>query len=230
MALGNWIRVVDYKYSLAPLSSVGSIKGVGGRFNVGRDVNASQFPTFPALYIGQDGETALREKFSIKQEGRGGLSREELALTSAGSHSSVTISGNIENIFNLAKGRNLDPIVQIISKFKIPREVIDLGNSIGETTSLIRTRARLVQSLMKENWREEPSQFSVPANSQIFGRLVRDAGFDGIIYPSTKSSKRCLAIFPENLANSASHLEISGPYPEEIEHSSLNSDTWGKLV
>ena len=35
----GWHRIVDYKYSNAPLSVVGSIKSYGGRFNIGQDVD-----------------------------------------------------------------------------------------------------------------------------------------------------------------------------------------------
>jgi hypothetical protein len=31
----GWSRIVDYRYGLEPLSVAGSLKGEGGRFNVG---------------------------------------------------------------------------------------------------------------------------------------------------------------------------------------------------
>lgn len=228
--LEDWVRVVGYKYTLVPLSSAGSTIWTGGRFNIGQGVDPTRFPTFPALYIGENGETALRERYGIKQKGRGGLSPEELALTTTTSHSLVTISGRVDNVFDLTKKRSLNSFVAIISKFKIPKEIVKLGSSIGKPTVLIKTNSLLYQNLMKENWREDPAQFSVPANSQVFGRLVKDAGYDGMIYSSTKASNRCLVIFLENFENSDSHLELSGEYPDSIEHPSLNSDTWKNLV
>jgi hypothetical protein len=33
-------RIVDYRYSFAPLSVAGSVKGIGGRFNIGAELAA----------------------------------------------------------------------------------------------------------------------------------------------------------------------------------------------
>ncbi len=74
-----WQRAVKYKYSLAPLSTKGSLVDPGGRFNIGA-IDPSRFPLFPALYLASDKKTALAELL-----GRDGpvdsLTPEELALT-----------------------------------------------------------------------------------------------------------------------------------------------------
>jgi hypothetical protein len=54
----DWCRIVDYRYSLAPLSVAGSLK-VGGRFNIGEDLEPATFTPFPALYVAENFETAL---------------------------------------------------------------------------------------------------------------------------------------------------------------------------
>jgi RES domain-containing protein len=56
-----WSRIQDYRYSMTPLSLVGSLMQ-GGRFNIGNDIDPSQFPAFPALYVAEDYETAYAEK------------------------------------------------------------------------------------------------------------------------------------------------------------------------
>lgn len=38
-AFEGWARIVDYRYCLAPLSVAGSLKGNGGRFNIGGGLN-----------------------------------------------------------------------------------------------------------------------------------------------------------------------------------------------
>jgi hypothetical protein len=59
-------------------------------------------------------------------------------------------------------------------------------------------------------------QFDLPSNSQIFGRLVSGAGIHAILYPSTRASpQRCLALFPQNWAGSASFVEVIDAMPEE---------------
>jgi len=59
--LAGWGRSMPYRYSNTPLSCVGSLKWVGGRFNYGVDIDNSRFTPFPALYLAEDFETGLRE-------------------------------------------------------------------------------------------------------------------------------------------------------------------------
>jgi len=46
--ISRWQRAVKYKYGLHPLSTVGSLSFIGGRFNTGKGVN-SELPFFPGL-------------------------------------------------------------------------------------------------------------------------------------------------------------------------------------
>ena len=39
--------------------------------------------------------------------------------------------------------------------------------------------------------------------------FVKQAGFEGIIYPSTKGEGECIALFPDQLEGSDSYLELS---------------------
>jgi len=55
----GWCRIIDYGYGLQPLSLAGSLKGEGGRFNIGGDLSPGAFTPFPALYIAQDYEAAF---------------------------------------------------------------------------------------------------------------------------------------------------------------------------
>jgi hypothetical protein len=82
----GWSRIVDYRYGLQPLSLAGSLKGEGGRFNIGADLSPGTFTGFPALYVAEDYEAAFRERFSASSAAKpGGLTAEELALRSPGS-------------------------------------------------------------------------------------------------------------------------------------------------
>ena len=75
------------------------------------------------------------------------------------------------------------------------------------------------------NWRAWPLQFDVPSNSQVLGRLLRDAGYEAVLYPSSKGPMQCLAVFPENLHASDSFLELSGAYPEVVTGRRLDATT-----
>ena len=81
MELSRWTRVVTYQYSLEPLSSAGSLKNIGGRFNAGVELDANTLNPWPALYLAEDYETAFREKFQMPHgELTEGLTPQELAL------------------------------------------------------------------------------------------------------------------------------------------------------
>ena len=53
-------------------------------------------------------------------------------------------------------------------------------------------------------------QFDVPANSQILGQIAYEAGIEGILFPSVKTDKKNLAIYPENFKDSDAYIEIRG--------------------
>ena len=228
----NWVRLVSYKYSLEPLSSKGSISWVGGRFNFGKRIDAARFPPFNALYLASDFETGLREKFALGAKGNVlGLTREELALLHSHSTSSISVSGVIHNVFNLTKLSSLKEFVKIIKDFEIPVDVQKLGANVGiDKLSVIRSAKTLRDNLMAENWREWPTLHDIPSNSQIFGKILVDAGFEGILYPSSKGAGTCLAIFPKNLRKSCSFVEVSDAAPKELKNKRLDSSTFSKLT
>lgn len=81
---------------------------------------------------------------------------------------------------------------------------------------------------MHDSWRNSPAQIDVPANSQILGQLAHESGIEAILYPSKMSStKKCLAIFPENFSNSDSFVKIQDKIlPENLKISELNAETY----
>jgi hypothetical protein len=73
-AVDRWVRVTDWRWNLTPLSPAGSLNGIGGRFNIGRDLDRARGQAFPCLYIAEDVETAYREYFGAPLTSRvGGL-------------------------------------------------------------------------------------------------------------------------------------------------------------
>lgn len=59
----EWVRIVPFKYTLEPLSSKGSIRSIGGRFNFGRELDCPSYTHFNALYIAGNTKTAYNERF-----------------------------------------------------------------------------------------------------------------------------------------------------------------------
>jgi len=227
----RWVRIVDYKHSLEPLSSKGSLVK-GGRFNIGNDIDPGKFPSFPALYIAKNYDTAYLEKFGEPDSIRGDvLSGHELALRKPSSFSSLNISGQLNNLFDLSQPANLRAFGKIISKFKMPTELKVLANTLGiKPPWLISKSSLLKQNLMATNWREWPAQFQIPANPQVFGRLVMDAGFDGVLYQSTRANSKCMAIFPSNIDGSDSYVELADEPPNGIIYTRLDTNSSRDLI
>ena len=72
-------------------------------------------------------------------------------------------------------------------------------------------------------------QFGIPAPSQTMAELIKVAGYEGVLYPSSKGSGRCLAVFPESLSD-ASHIELIGPVPSPATITRLDSNTAALLA
>ncbi len=226
--LDGWARVVDFKYSLESLSSAGSTKGIGGRFNYGEGIDPINFTPFPALYLAEDNETAMQERFGSGSSDS--FTAAELALRSSTSFSCVKVRGEFADIFDLTDSESVKEFVKIISKIPVTREMYRLSKTAKSNVPIIITSVEiLMQSLMAEDWRAEVMLFDLPANSQIFGKIVKDCGYEGILYQSVKGKGKCLAVFPESLQYSSSYIEIAGPAPSGSV-TRLDSSTWADLV
>ena len=214
-----WVRLVDYRYTNEPLSTRGSIKGDGGRFNIGASLNPATYTPFPALYAAEDFSTAYRERFGIDRDSIvGGLSAEELTLRNESSFSSVCLAIRVESCIDVGDLDSLSATADVLRKFKLPKSIASLAKSLRLTPpGLVRSAAGLQRQLLNPTWRTEPVQYGLPSNSQIFGRLCANAGVHAILYPSARDSeKRCLALFPQNWEGSTSFVEIVGDVPPEI--------------
>ncbi|SFN47808.1 RES family NAD+ phosphorylase [Variovorax sp. OV329] len=230
MEFTSWVRIVTYRYGLAPLSSAGSLHGVGGRFNAGTDLDDQTLKAWPCLYIAQDYETAFREKFQLATgDNLGGLTALDLALTPNASHSTVVLRGQLANVFALNDDKALNAVCRVLRRIKMPEAAVRLQKRLkisSRDNYMIRSPFQLKRALLAQNWRLQPVQFGMPAPSQIFAELIRAAGFEGVLYESTKGPGQCLAIFPEALED-GSYVELVDPAPEPIKHTRLdctNSD------
>lgn len=227
-AFQDWARIVDWRYSTVPLSMAGSVRGDGGRFNIGSTLNPAAYSPFPALYLAEDFETAYRERFALSRTRTvGGLSAEELALRRPNSFTHVTLQGSVDSIIDIGRPEALKAIVTVIAGFKTPNNVLSMARALGlRPPSLIRTTASLQRQLLHANWRLQPSQYDLPANSQIFGRLCVGAGVHGVLYSSAKdTSKRCLALFPQNWREAESFVEVVDTPPSQASATRLDGSS-----
>lgn len=206
-------RAVKYRYSLHPLSTKGSTRDIGQRFNVG-DINVN-VPSFPALYIASDKDTALQETLGQISTEHQLLTPQELALTNPQSETIVSVSGQLDQVFDLRSSDKLDKFVGLIKDFAVPLQVIKQAKALGTEVSLVDTVERLYESVLDVDWRKLPRFFDVPSNSQIFGQLVYNAKIAGIVYLSKLTNKECLAIFPRNFQRSLSFVQLDDPPPDD---------------
>ena len=224
----GWARVIDFKYSLESLSSVGSTKSIGGRFNYGEGIDSTLFTPFPALYLAEDNETAMQERFGISKSGD--FTASEFALREEASFSCVKVRGSLADIFDLTDPESVKEFIKAISKISVTREMYRLAKAAKSNAPIIISSVdTLLKSLMDEDWRAVVMLFDLPANSQIFGKIVKDCGCEGILYQSVKGKGNCLAVFPDSLQHSSSYIEIADSAPPGSINR-LDSSSWDKLV
>ena len=227
--LQGWCRIVDYQYSIHPLSARGSLIK-SGRFNFGNDLERKSQPTFPALYCAGSHETAYVEKFGASGKAPA-FAGHEFALRIPTSFSVVQLNGVVKNVFDLKRESNLKPFLKVINKFGLPDELKKLARELGIRTPYLVTNIRdLKFTFMRPDWRSLPMQFGIPSNPQIFGNLLRNAGFEGVLYPSSKGNESCLAVFPENLTGSDSFVELADATPAGVSNIRLDANTWRDFI
>jgi|SRR5580700_10823682 hypothetical protein len=208
----KWQRAVKYKYSLEPLSTKGSVSDPGGRFNIGA-IDTARYSLFPALYLASDKGTCLAELLG-REGAENSLTAEELALTKPDSVAVVSVSGKLESVLDVRELSNLAGFVSLVKDFRLSKSLISKTRKLGlRPLRLVRTTGGLSNELRRPNWRVSPMLFDVPSPSQIFGRIVLDAGVEGILYTSVLTQKSCLALYPQNLQNSSSYIELDDPAP-----------------
>ena len=217
LQLKNWARIVDYQWTLHPLSAAGSLTGYGGRFNAGTEIEGKTFDPWPSLYLASDHPTAFREKFQIEAgQTVDGLSPEELALTPGHSHTTVFVNGKLSRVFSLTPA-NLGPVARVLAKIRMPERAEPIKRKLKIKQNDLRmmtTGKQLYDAAAVHNWRVLPVQFGLPAASQILAELIRAADFEAVSYQSSKSGGTCLAVFVDRLVP-GSYLEISGTPPAQ---------------
>ncbi|MDR3492706.1 MAG: RES family NAD+ phosphorylase [Gammaproteobacteria bacterium] len=222
----NWQRAVKYKYGLHPLSTVGSLGFIGGRFNTGAGVNP-EVPFFSGLYLAQDKDTALQEHLGQEASPDSKITPRELALTNPASETIVSVSGKLDKIFDLTNSDNLIPFVELIKKFKLSKELMVSASKLSVVKpGIVQTAKSLLKTLLNPDWRALPSNYDVPANSQIFGHLVYSSGIEGILYPSKFTKIPCLVIFPRNFVGTDSFIILDDDVPHPKVPCRLDASNW----
>ena len=147
---------------------------------------------------------------------RASLSLQQLALRRLSSFTAFTLRGHIDQVLDLRSTQELAAFAAIVSTFSLSNETRRFARRSGlRPRLLVKTPAELRWRILSDlqKWRTQPQMFGIPASSQIFGRLVRDAGFEAILYPSQRAAGMNLAVFVENFRDSSSRIEVVGGAP-----------------
>jgi hypothetical protein len=222
----HWCRVTDWQWNLTPLSPAGSIKDIGGRFNIGATLDRARGQAFPCVYLAENVETAYAEYFgNALSTAAGPLTLSEFALRRETSFATFFLKGQIETVLDLRDEKSLLAFVQVIRYFDISSQTKAAIRSAGlPRREIIRTPKQLRKRLLQapDVWRQEPTLFAIPSVSQIFGRFARDADFEGVLYPSQRGTGLCLAVLTENLPRGDSKIEVVGNLPAGASYTMLD--------
>ncbi len=226
-----WVRRVSWAYTLMPLSPRGAYRA-GGRFNVGKISEVGPgvpgATPFPALYLAEDEDTAKAEALGATKVDRR-ISQDELILqVSSPSHTVIRVNTSLSTVIDLRQSDSLIPFLSCTRGFRVGELVRALSQKLnwGEPT-VIEDPKILMDSILTADWRLSDSLADVPSNSQVFGKIALDAGIQGIIYPSTKTNKSCLAVLP---CLTSGFVECVDSSPSEIKVNRLDPSNFGPLT
>jgi RES domain len=226
----NYSRIIDYRRGNEPLQVSGYKFSYGGRFNYGMSLDPHHFHPYPAMYLASTVETAMKEKYRITCPDSSGLSVEDFALIKPSSVVVLNVIGQLQNVFDLRSPDTLKGFIKLTKEFSIASNLFSLAKKIGiPAPSVITTHKSLWDSLLDEDWRVMPAQLGLPSNSQVFGKLLRDAKFEGVLFNSTRGAGECLAIFVENL-NDESYVELTDDPPRTVLNRRLDKNTLKALL
>lgn len=223
--LSDWVRMVKLRYINSPLSAAGSLRGIGGRFNIGQDVDKRMRSPFPALYLAEDSETAYREMYQcdVGSKSATGLLPEELSLMV--SSATFFLRGNVDHIFDCTRPENLQPLCKVLSRIEMPekaRAILKRLKAPG-AIRMVSDPEDLYLELYRADWRTWPAQFGIPSASQQLAEMLSTAGYQGMKYHSTKGRGNCVALFPHNVGAADTFVQLRDAAPESITATELTA-------
>jgi len=189
-------------------------------------------PQFGALYIAIDKETSFQETMAESElfespKGDSLIQTElEFALQDPKSETTVSVSGDLEVVFDLRKKESLKEFLNVIQDFEIPEELRKRAKKLKQPRpDTVKDTESLLKTIFEENWHFNPIRFDIPSNSQILGQLIYLSKIEGILYSSTKNKKDCMAIFPQNLMPE-SYIRLDDTPPKNNVPKEINASNW----
>jgi hypothetical protein len=132
------------------------------------------------------------------------------------------------SVIDLHHPNSLKHFLNLIKGFSIPKRIFQAAKKLNlDPPNTVKDLDKLLVTLLEPNWRAQCMQLDIPANCQIFGRLVANAGIEGILYPSKFTGKKCLVIYPQNFGFE-SFIAVEGDTPVGAV-SRLDANNWSLL-
>jgi hypothetical protein len=148
-------------------------------------------------------------------------------LRRATSFTTFLLAGELDHVLDLRSDKTLGAFVEILRRFDISSDTKAAVRKAGLPPRPIMRSAKELLTLLlaaPSEWRLEPQAYGIPAACQIFGQLVKDAGFEAILFPSQHGQGSCLAVFPDNFRASTGRIEVVGAVPEGATCTVLDKD------
>lgn len=116
--------------------------------------------------------------------------------------------------------------MEVTKRFVLSTELRQMERAFRiPARQVAQTPEQLMATIMDRNWRAYPMYADVPANSQVLGSLLQDAGFEAVLYASVRRvGGRAMAVFPRTFQNSASMIKVLGA-PSQARCAELSAAT-----
>ena len=66
--------------------------------------------------------------------------------------------------------------------------------------------------------------------SGCLGQIAYEAGIEGVLFPSVKTKKKNLAVYPENFKDSYAYIEVRGEVAASVVDKRIDKDTYKKFI
>ncbi|MBY0414669.1 MAG: RES family NAD+ phosphorylase [Bdellovibrionales bacterium] len=209
----EYCRIVSSEFSNDPLNGAGSVlRPPGGRFNLAKTSSLSNY--FIGLYMAEDYETAFAEKFHQSNEDQTENLLCDFSLRPIESFSYYRTSIKIQNYIDLTTDETLKAFIVAIKDIEAPEYYLSMGKSLNIPVTMATNEILLRKSFFNAEYPLWAAWLDQPAPSQLFGHYCREAGIEGILYPSVRNpSKKNMVLFPDNFKDSSAVIELLDKAP-----------------
>lgn len=138
----------------------------------------------------------------------------------------------LSRLFDLRDPTSLLAVTAVLRKIRMPARARQLKKALQIPPGglyMAHTPMQLHEMVTRHNWRLWPVQFGLPSPSHILADLILQAGYEGILYRSSKGPADCIALFPERLA-SGSFVELADAAPSGVGHTRLDWESASELA